>query len=253
MKIVTFNIRCDFNQDGENSFCCRKELILHKLEEEMPDIICFQEVLPHVAQWLKESLTDYYVIGCGRDVELRDEQMTIAYRKTAMNLMSMETFWLSKTPYVPASRYEEQSICPRVCTEAVFEDMESGQLFRVVDVHLDHEGTRARQLGLRQILEKVGDTPFFPEIPVILAGDFNAEPFMEEIKEMDSHPEYRDVAAELGGTFHDFGQLEQPEKIDYIYVNGGVMCTKAEKWTDCVDGVYLSDHYPVMAELTWKK
>ncbi len=49
MKIVTFNIRCDFGQDGGNNFCFRKPLILEKLRREAPDIICFQEVLPHVA------------------------------------------------------------------------------------------------------------------------------------------------------------------------------------------------------------
>lgn len=28
MKLVTFNIRCDFGQDGENNFEYRKDLIL---------------------------------------------------------------------------------------------------------------------------------------------------------------------------------------------------------------------------------
>ncbi|MDA3732196.1 hypothetical protein PBV87_11945 [Niameybacter massiliensis] len=79
MKFVTFNIRCDYNQDDNNSFCYRKPYILGKLKNESPDIICFQEVLPHVATWLKENLTDYYVLGCGRDENLEDEQTTIAF------------------------------------------------------------------------------------------------------------------------------------------------------------------------------
>ena len=66
LKFVTFNIRCDYNQDKDNSFCFRKQEIEEKLEREQPDIICFQEVLPHVAIWLKETLRDYYVVGCGR-------------------------------------------------------------------------------------------------------------------------------------------------------------------------------------------
>ena len=115
MKLVTFNIRCDFDQDGENSFRFRKGLILKKLEEEKPDVICFQEVLPHVAVWLRENLKDYYVVGCGRSEELRDEQVSVAFRKDTLNLISMETFWLSPSPYEPASRYPAQSTCPRVC------------------------------------------------------------------------------------------------------------------------------------------
>ena len=60
IKIVTFNIRCDYGMDGENNFEYRKDLISRKIYAEQPDILCFQEVLPHVAAWLREVLTDYY-------------------------------------------------------------------------------------------------------------------------------------------------------------------------------------------------
>jgi endonuclease/exonuclease/phosphatase family metal-dependent hydrolase len=66
MKFVTFNIRCDRPQDGENQFPYRQPLIVRVIEREQPDVICFQEVEPHMAAWLKKSLPDYYVIGCGR-------------------------------------------------------------------------------------------------------------------------------------------------------------------------------------------
>ena len=120
MKFVTFNIRCDYSQDGDNNFCFRKPLILEKIGQERPDIICFQEVLPHVAVWLKEELAEYYVIGCGRSEALEDEQVTIAYRKDSINLIQMDTYWLSETPGLPATRYPDQSIFPRVSTEALF-------------------------------------------------------------------------------------------------------------------------------------
>ena len=88
MKVVTFNIRCDYGQDGLNEFANRKKLILRKINQEKPDIIGFQEVLPHVAKWLKENLNEYYVIGCGRGANLRDEQMSIAYHRDRINLIS---------------------------------------------------------------------------------------------------------------------------------------------------------------------
>ena len=114
LKLVTFNIRCDYDQDGANSFRFRKPVILKKLAEEKPDVICFQEVLPHVAVWLKENLTEYTVIGCGRSETLEDEQMTVAFRTKRLNLINMETFWLSPTPYVPASD-TRNSPSVRVC------------------------------------------------------------------------------------------------------------------------------------------
>ena len=67
-----------------------RKLILRKINQEKPDIIGFQEVLPHVAKWLKENLNEYYVIGCGRGANLRDEQMSIAYRRDRINLISMK-------------------------------------------------------------------------------------------------------------------------------------------------------------------
>ena len=143
MKAVTFNIRCDYGQDDENCFDNRKPLILKKIEREEPDILCFQEVLPHVALWLRENLKEYCVIGCGRGEALDDEQMTVAFRKDRCNLIEMRTFWLSDTPGVPGSRYEQQSICPRTATEALLQEYATGRVFRVVNTHLDHVGAEA--------------------------------------------------------------------------------------------------------------
>ena len=65
--------------------------------------------------------------------------------------MEMQSYWLSETPYVPASRYAEQSICPRICNEALFEDLETGKVFRIVNTHLDHNRrTGEKSWGLRQ-------------------------------------------------------------------------------------------------------
>jgi endonuclease/exonuclease/phosphatase family metal-dependent hydrolase len=47
-------------------------------------------------------------------------------------------------------------------------------------------------------------------------------------------------------------RAERPECIDYIFLKGAVSCVHVEKWTEESDGVYLSDHYPVCAELIWE-
>ena len=247
MKVVTFNIRCDFGQDGENNFCFRKPLILEKLRRGRPDRICFQEVLPHVATWLKEELADYYVIGCGRSEALEDEQMTVAYRKERLNLIQMETFWLSETPYAPGSRYPRQSVCPRTATEALFEDLSGRTVFRLVNTHLDHEFPEARAQGLVQILQKLAQEALFPHAPAVITGDLNAEPGSPEMSALRTSP-YRNVTAGTGVTYHGYGRGDPPCAIDYILTRG-FDCERVEKWTDCRDGVYLSDHYPVCAHI----
>ena len=251
-SIVTFNIRCDYDHDGINNFKFRKPLILDKIKKENPDIICFQEVLPHVAIWLKDNLLDYYVIGCGRDKNLEDEQTTIAYKKFKFNLMGMEVFWLSETPKVPASRYVNQSICPRVCTKALFQNLETKEVFRVYNTHLDHIGSEARQLGLCQILEQMELEDSFVQAPIILTGDFNALPDSIEMESLKKYPHLIDLTAKLGGTFHDFGKLKELDKIDYIIVQDDFGCNSVAIWDTCEEGVYLSDHYPVCVEIYTK-
>lgn len=247
MKVVTFNIRCDYKQDGENDFEFRKPFVLKKLEEEQPDIIGFQEVLPHVADWLKENLTDYYIIGCGREGDLTGEQTCIAYDKNLFNLVKMETFWLSATPDVPGSRYENQSDCPRTCTVVYLHDLRTSKAVRIYNTHLDHIGSEARRLGLDQIMKKINQEDFLGKIPFVLMGDFNALPESEEMEVLKEYVDIYDCTADITGTFHDYGRLSQEEKIDYIIADRSLICKEAVKWTDCEAGVYLSDHYPVSA------
>ena len=247
MKLTTFNIRYDCGHDGINNFSCRKELILETIRREKPDIIGFQEVLPHVAVWLKENLTGYYVVGCPRCDDLTGEQVCVAFRPDKFNLMKMDTFWLSPTPYVPGSRYAEQSICPRTCTEAVLQELSSGKVLRLLNTHLDHEGSLARVLGAKQIIAHVQAAEFFPEAPAVLVGDLNAEPDSPEIQLLSGY--FRNLTEGIGITYHGFGG-NQTATIDYIFLHGAVDGTTPKKWDECRGGVYLSDHYPVCTELT---
>lgn len=248
IRFVTFNIRCDYEQDGPNNFCFRRELIRKKLEEEKPDVICFQEVLPHVAAWLKSELKEYYVLGCGRSGDFQDEQMAVAYRRERFDLIFWETFWLSESG-CPGSRFDDQSICPRTAAEAILYDRDNQELYRIFNTHLDHLSGEARRRGLGLILDRIKHPGMFPQAGVILAGDFNAAPDAPELGALWERGELFDAAEGLGGTFHDYGQMPCPEKIDYVCLAAPLRSESAECWKDCVDGVYLSDHYPISVEI----
>ena len=90
----------------------------------------------------------------------------------------------------------------------------------------------------------------FPEAPVVLCGDFNAWPDGEEIKVFDNFPGYTNATEGIGITFHGYMRTSHPECIDYIFLRGPISSSHVEKWTDEENGVFLSDHYPVCAELT---
>jgi len=248
IKVVTFNIRLDCKWDGENNFEFRQPLILKTLRKECPDIVCFQEVLPHVQTWLKESLPEYTVVGCGREPGLRGESVCIAFRANLFSVIHMDTFWLSPEPFTPGSRYAEQSDCPRTAVELLLHLDGTEQVLRILNTHLDHQGTLARSLGLQQILRHLDHAPLFPDAPVILTGDLNAPPESPEISVFRAYPEYRNATEGIGMTYHGY-MKGTPGSIDYIFLRGPISCLKTEKWMDCENGVYLSDHYPVCAHL----
>lgn len=260
MKIVTFNIRCDYGQDGNNDFVYRKDFIKEKIEKESPDVICFQEVLPHVAAWLREHLKGYAVIGCGREADLTGEQMTVAYKVDEWELMELSHFWLSPNTRMAGSRFEEQSECPRMCTEVIFRNYKTQEIYQVFNTHLDHISGTAIKLGVELLLKKIEEMTFnYAEdgkekktIPCILLGDFNAEPSSLEMKPMKEQKKLIDVTSQIAGTFHEFGALTELMKIDYIFISKELNCENVEVWDECYDGVYLSDHYPICATIKGK-
>lgn len=248
MKFVTFNIRLDCRRDGINNFEFRQPLILRVLRQEKPDIVCFQEVLPHVQRWLKEILPDYTVVGCAREPGFRGESVCIAFRRDLFNLVHMDTFWLSPEPYTPGSRYEVQSDCPRTAAELLLHVDGTEQVIRVLNTHLDHQGAPARILGLTQILRHLDAAPLFPEAPIVLTGDFNTPPESEELSVFHDFPGYTNATEGIGTTYHGY-QNGRDSSIDYIFLRGAVACRGIEKWTHVEKGVFLSDHYPICATL----
>lgn len=253
LKICSFNLRMPNPIDGANYFPNRKERVLACIKEEDPDIIGFQEATVAISDWLREVLDGYIVIGCGRGKDLDDESSLIAYRKNAFEMVSAETFWLSQTPSVPGSRYNDrdQSKNPRVATAAVLKHRQSPEWFLFINTHLDYLTPAVRLYGMNQIMQYIDKM----NLPFILTGDMNAtpeEPAMEALLTCEKFGA-KDLTALTGGTFHNFGRIEEEKmgKIDYVFSNlpGDPKEGYAVKDTP-VEGIYISDHLPVMAFVT---
>lgn len=249
--IVTFNLRCDFAGDGEQRFTCRADFIKRKLLSEKPDVIGFQEATPSMRRWLIDNLVGYTVVGYGRGAAFDDESNCIAYRTDKFELFGFHQFWLSPTPYVPGSRYEIQSPCPRICTVAMLCPIGTATPFRVYNTHLDHVSDEARVLGLRAILDRITKDNTEFRCPYFLTGDFNVLPQDHTIGTALAYRNFpmRDITASLPGSFHNYGRMEQNSKIDYIFTDA----SDAEEvclWDDRDGKLYLSDHYPISATVT---
>lgn len=250
MKIVTFNLRYRNQWDGEYGFDNRFPNIVKKIQEELPDIIGFQEMLPDMAEMLKNALPEYYIIGHGREVDLTGEQTAVGFLKNKFHLYHMRTFWLSETPTVPGSRYEGQSPCPRTCTCVTLYSVEDKKLLRIYNTHLDHSGSYARRIGLDQIIREMKEDYAQMPIPSLLTGDFNTTPGNPELEALKGWPELTDRTENICATFHNFGRENPQSKIDFILATEQWQITKqAVVWDEQYKGLWLSDHYPVCVEM----
>lgn len=259
IKFVTFNLRCVWKStdkwgDGINDFIHRAGFIYDKITSEQPDILAFQEVQRQHLELLEKMFPEYSFYGQFRDADFTGEGIYTAVRKDRFQTLSFDTYWISPTPYVSGSRYENQSECPRICVTVKVRDKVSGRIFRTFNVHLDHISDEARVQGMQCVLDRAELYLAEDDIPFIIAGDFNAEPDSQVIKMCGEYKKHKifDVTDKIKSTFHNWGKCA--EKIDYIYVTEDIKKTVKDvyTWNDTKDGIYLSDHYPVCMEFDLK-
>lgn len=254
VKLVTYNIRHLWIADGINSLSCRLGLILDKISEQKPDIICFQEATEKNMSVMQKCLAPEYVVLLNqREIGYTGEGLAVAYKRERISLYGLEIFWLSETPYTIASRFEGQSQYSRICQRLLFKDEHTGNAFRIYNLHLDHINEEIRHHQMQVIMKRVAEDKKQSDLPFFILGDFNATPDEETIAYYLGNSEFDicDLTSEMLGTFHDFGRQNPPIKIDYIIADRETAnkIYTVEIWQDCVNGVYLSDHYPIALEI----
>ena len=247
MKIVTFNLRFDTPDDGPFSFSNRKEEVIRRLREEMPDVVGFQEMRDPMQEYMEENLPEYVFLGHGRTVDFGGEHCPIAYRKDKFKLRAFECFWLSDTPTVPGSKFKVQGSHPRVCNMICLYDIEAKKSIRVLNAHFDNATPEGRRDALALLLKKSDEYNAVEKMPLFIMGDFNAEPDSPEFAQMVERTDYRDMTTEFPVTYHDyFGYHNAPtEKIDYIFINDMVNPLECVIWESPEGHICLSDHYPI--------
>lgn len=245
LKVFTFNLRVNVESDGINAFPNRKERILNTVHEYQPDLIGFQEADDEMREWLHTALTDYTVVGCGRNADWRGESPVLAYRHDSFEALWTDQFWLSPTPRVPGSRYNGigQSLCPRTVVAVCLKHKNAQSPFLFCNTHFDHMESTPRLLSAVQTIQYVSEKG----LPFILTGDLNARPNTPEIAFLTNVRSFpvTDITQNIKHTFHNFGKISE-KKIDYIFTN--LPADPEESFTvpdEGIDGVYISDHYPV--------
>ena len=257
MKCVTLNLRCDNRGDGINKWDNRKDMVLQLLKDEDPDVICFQEVLDRQLKDLKDNQSVFEHVGVGRDDgKARGEYAPIFYKTDKYIKVGDGTFWLSEHPDSVGSVGWDASL-PRIATWIKLMDKKTSRLCVVINTHFDHIGRKARQQSAELIKYWISEN--VNHLPIILAGDLNVT---------EESGAYRSLTAEnspvvdafkvckkkegVNYSFHNFGKILGwgKAKIDYIFVSKKIkVISVVIPRENPLNGVFLSDHNPIIANV----
>jgi len=256
LKVISFNIRYNNPNDGENSWSNRSEKVRNFLVNEQPDICGFQEVLHNEVLEVETffyNITNkkllYKRVGVGReDGETKGEYSPIYFNSNRFSLIKSKTVWLSETPTKPSKGWD--AACERIATFALLFDLKTTDTLLVVNSHWDHEGVRARQESAKLILKEI--EAFSSIQNIIFMGDLNCTPEDAALKKL--RATFSDAGIGISskvGTFNRFERAKNPEapRIDYVFYklkNFGFSSYKVGN-TDVAEPL-LSDHFPIIVE-----
>ena len=253
MRIMSFNIRC--TNVGKDSWEDRIGIVSQTMLESEADSIGVQEATPEWMATLKETVGEKYAyVGVGRDDgDNEGEYSAVFYLKDKYEVVDSDTFWLSETPDKPSFGWD--AACRRVCTWVQLKDKETGKQYVHMNTHFDHVGISARKNSVEMIIDKAKT---FTDIPVVFTADMNVvqgstnyNQFVESGILKDTKfiaPDTMDYC-----TYHDTKPTQHDgDVIDYVMINDKFDATVYKVVTEGIDGRYVSDHYPIYADLILK-
>ena len=253
-KIISCNVRTQVKIDGANQFINRVDFLCEKLNSLDADVIGFQEVTEVMRKEIIARMPTYAFFGAGRRADRLSEAALIAVKQSRLIVERVYSEMLSPEPHIPGSTYGgDQSDCPRIFSSADLMPIDGGKPFRIMNIHTDHLGKEARVLECDQLINSYFEQQKLRPMPTVMTGDYNATPEAPEIRLIIEKGGFTDVTADLNPTFHDFGKCTANGgygwKIDYIFTSPEWTCNEVNAYRDTRDGLYLSDHDPIMATL----
>ena len=282
-RVATYNLRYANRGDSlhGNGWGQRYPVIAGLIRFHDFDLFGTQEGLYHQLNDLKDSLPGYDYIGIGRDDGINGgEHSAIFYKTQKFSLLKKGDFWLSTITDKPNKGWD--AVLPRICTWGKFKENKTGFVFFLFNLHMDHIGVVARAESAKLVLAKIQEMA--GKTPVILTGDFNvdqtSEPYhlLNESGVLKDSYDLSSFRYALNGTFNNFKtDRKTSSRIDHIFLSKGFRVRRYGILTDSYRSpdtdttattssnfpkeVSLakftarepSDHFPVMAEIEYKK
>ncbi|HQG76980.1 MAG TPA: endonuclease/exonuclease/phosphatase family protein [Bacteroidales bacterium] len=261
LKVITLNVRYDNPGDSMNAWPNRIPLVLEFFRDQKPDLIGLQEVLFHQYELLDSVWKDYSSVGAGRDDGAKSGEMNpVFFRKDKFDLIRSKTFWLSEAPEIPGSMAWGAGL-PRIVTWVELADKSTLKHFYFFNTHFAHDSDSARIMSAKLLLSKVDSLA--AGFPFIITGDFNmlhssqgysilTGPYESVPLLADSYAITDKRPVGPAYTFHGFSEKSSTGRIDFIFVRNGMKVLEHRVFIRKDHGIYISDHWPVMAVVELK-
>ena len=282
LSVMSFNIAGAYDEDeGVNAWTAqRAALNVRTIQKYAPDLIGFQEFHPPHQETYKTAFPQFHcILGPPTDEEDLQDYNPIYWNPARLALLDSGGFYLTRTPERWSRDWD--SVYVRAATWGRFQDLETDVPFLFLNTHFDHIGEQARVHGVEVLLEQLQG--LVKGLPVILAGDFNCNayqpPGLEDVEttftaashRLLTEQGFRDTFFGAGhhdslesNTHHNYdGKNYDPRgshtawRIDWILLRDSDTYAISTRRFEIVryaePPIYPSDHYPIVAELSFER
>jgi endonuclease/exonuclease/phosphatase family metal-dependent hydrolase len=261
LKVMTLNIRYDNPEDSLYAWPNRTRIICNFLKNEKPDLLGMQEVLAHQYEFLDSVLTDYSSVGVGRTDGAKEGEMNpVFFRKDRFELIRTRTFWLSDSTEVAGSKAWDSGL-PRIVTWTELSEKTTHEHFYFFNTHFAHDSDSARIMSSELLLNKVDSIA--SGFPFVITGDLNmlisdkgyeilTGPYESVPLLSDTYAVTEKRPVGPAYTFNGFAEDKSSGRVDYVFVRNGMKVLEHRTFIKKERGIYISDHWPVMATVSLK-
>ncbi len=257
-RVMSFNVRGSFVNDGENVWPARRELNVATIRQAGPDLIGLQEV--QTGNWddYRELLGEYEgELGPRYNNDEPFCHPGILWRPDRFEAVERGGFWLSRSPEQFSADWG--TACIRSANWVRLVHRDSGQRLVLLNTHLDHISRHARLQGARLVTRRLAEVRRGE--PAIVTADFNCDAGSATYRHF-ARAGYVDTFLAAGNvdrpdafTFHAFTGQRHPDygRIDWVLVHAAPTLVEAANFRilrDAAPPIYPSDHFPVVVDLT---
>lgn len=254
LRVATLNVHYISPRVAEMAWEPRRQAVIDVLRDADADIVAFQEMETfRGASFERQNIQRDDVaaafpghrFAAEGDPEIYPSTQPILYRADRLGVLEQGFFFFSPTPDVIYSRPWHKRF-PAFASWVRFEIRGFAQTIVVVNVHFDASSLRNRLKSARLVAERI-DRIVGPREAVIVAGDFNAAWFQRPVQIVARAG--LTPAATKGPTYHFNRGIDVLPAIDHVLVSSPLIPVRTRVDRRSIDGVWPSDHYPVVVDL----